>query len=588
MYQKSKAMGIKSNKTFDILLTCTFCIFLLFFQLNFLSYDLGVLTSYINNFNALNELAFWSQFYNPLFSETSLNNPIKYNIIANIIYLLSFVLSSSIVFTILPVIFCTLSFYISIKIYKLYSINIYWAGLLSFLGITGISSLPIASSLISLLGMDLSYIDNSNHYFDLLTSFSSSFVLLSFLTLMYLTLSEQLVASKLKSYLPTLWCFTVFIHPSIFIFGFAFILVINLIKEYRASTNLDRRLNIYEFFKINILPLVIAIPYFIMNINFFNLDIVEISSDFSYISFFKGISLYFILPFTLMAISSSSFKVDPFEIIVKFWPIFLLASLELLLRVASIPGVLSIDTSTILDRVSIYFLHFFYYVPFLSIIGKDFTYLPELQKNNISVAQRLRSFFMFFYKHLSIPFSIIFISVVSYNSLSSFRNDIYTQIDEHASKIYASVNEINDSSKNIIFNTIDDNLIYSYISNTVLPFNTFYSSLEDVSKLKNKKFISNIVFSNTSNAKQNKISELNIHSGFNKSVYYSDERQVKLLSWLNMTYHDGANNKKNIPNVTSIGFFNENYLISNKALKSIEDLEYINKKKIDGFIVYSK
>jgi hypothetical protein len=55
-----------------------------------------------------------------------------------------------------------------------------------------------------------------------------------------------------------------------------------------------------------------------------------------------------------------------------------------------------------------------------------------------------------------------------------------------------------------------------------------------------------------------------------------------------MTYHNGANNKKNIPNVTSIGFFNENYLISNKALKSIEDLEYINKKKIDGFIVYSK
>ncbi len=581
-------MEIKGNKKFDIFITCIFCIFLLFFQLKFLSYDLGVLTSYINNFNALNELAFWSQFYNPLFIETSLSNPIKYNLIANIIYLLSFILSSSIVFTILPVAFCTLSFYISIKIYKLYSINIYWAGLLSFLGLTSISSLPIASSLTSFLTMDLGYINNSTHYFDLLTSFSSSFVLLSFLTLMYLTLKEQIVASTLKSYLPTLWSFAVFIHPSIFIFGFAFILVINLIKEYRASTNLEYKLNIYGFSKINILPLVIAIPYFVMNINFFNIEIVEISRDFSYLNFFKSISLYFILPFSLMALSSSTFRVDPFEIIVKFWPIFVLASLELILRVASIPGILSIDSSTILDRVAIYFLHFFYYVPFLSIIGKNFTYLPELQKEDSSVSQRLRTFFMFFYKRLSIPFLIIFICMVSYNSVSSFRNDIYSQIDEHASKIYISVSEINDPSKNIIFNSIDDNLIYSYLSNTVLPFNTFYSSLEEVSMLKNKKFISKIIFSNASNTKQNKISELNIHSGFNESIYYSDERQIKLLSWLNMTYHDETNNKRNIPDITSIGFFDENYLISNKTLKIIDDLEYIDKKKINEFIVYSK
>ncbi len=581
-------MEIKGSKKFDIFITCIFCIFLLFFQLKFLSFDLGVLTSYINNFNALNELAFWSQFYNPLFIETSLSNPIKYNLIANIIYLLSFILSSSIVFTILPVAFCTLSFYISIKIYKLYSINIYWAGLLSFLGLTSISSLPIASSLTSFLTMDLGYINNSTHYFDLLTSFSSSFVLLSFLTLMYLTLKEQIVASTLKSYLPTLWSFAVFIHPSIFIFGFAFILVINLIKEYRASTNLEYKLNIYGFSKINILPLVIAIPYFVMNINFFNIEIVEISRDFSYLNFFKSISLYFILPFSLMALSSSTFRVDPFEIIVKFWPIFVLASLELILRVASIPGILSIDSSTILDRVAIYFLHFFYYVPFLSIIGKSFTYLPELQKDDSSVSQRLRTFFMFFYKRLSIPFLIIFICMVSYNSVSSFRNDIYSQIDEHASKIYISVSEINDPSKNIIFNSIDDNLIYSYLSNTVLPFNTFYSSLEEVSMLKNKKFISKIIFSNASNTKQNKISELNIHSGFNESIYYSDERQIKLLSWLNMTYHDETNNKRNIPDITSIGFFDENYLISNKTLKIIDDLEYIDKKKINEFIVYSK
>jgi len=581
-------MGIKNIKLIDFYLSGIFFLFLFLFQVKFLDFNLGVLTSYVNNFNALNELAFWTQFNNPLFIETPLNNPLKYNIISNLIYLLSLLFSNQFIFTILPVLFSVFSFYLSIKIYKLYGLNIYWSGLLSFLGITSISSLPIASSLLSILKLDISYIKDTNHYFDLLTSFSSSFVLFVFLFMLYISLREQKSLTKFKPFIPALWCSSVFVHPSIFIFGYAFILIINIIREYRAYEKKDYKLSLYKFCCINFLPLIIAAPYFLMNLNFFNINSGEISFSFSYLIFLKSISLYFILPFALMLISSSIYKLDPFEILVKFWPIFLIAFLELILRVFSIPGFLSINSSTILDRVSMYFLHFFYYVPFLSIIGKKFTYLPVIQKEEISLSDQIRSMFTFFYKRLSIPLSIILIGLVTVNSFSSFKSNFYNEIDNHASNIMATVNLLNVPKNNIAFVAIDDNLIYSYLSQSVLPFNSFFSSKQDINKNLKQDVISNIIFGDSKKNLDNNLSELNIYNSFDKEILNSIERQRKLLSWLNVTYHDSSNKNASYSNNLSEKFLEENYLITKESIKSIEDLEFIIKKNINEYLLYTK
>ena len=51
-----------------------FFLFLGFFQSPFFEYELGILTSYVNNFNALNEITFWSSFYgDSLFESSSLS-----------------------------------------------------------------------------------------------------------------------------------------------------------------------------------------------------------------------------------------------------------------------------------------------------------------------------------------------------------------------------------------------------------------------------------------------------------------------------------------------------------------------------------
>ena len=54
-----------------------FFFYLFFFQYPFFNYELGVLTSYVNNFNALNEISFWSGFFGDSFILSSSFNPLK-------------------------------------------------------------------------------------------------------------------------------------------------------------------------------------------------------------------------------------------------------------------------------------------------------------------------------------------------------------------------------------------------------------------------------------------------------------------------------------------------------------------------------
>ena len=214
---------------FSLFSSLSFLIYLTFFQYPFLKYELGVLTSYINNFNALNEISFWNGFFGESFFASSDFSPLKLNLIAWSLFILSKVFSQSLIFSFAPIIFSTCSFYFALKIFELYKLQKSWSVLLAFLGMTSIASMPLFETLASIISFKFSFQSSSGVYFDLLTSFSSSMVLAGFLGLLYLTLKAELLKSSHKNLLPTLWALSVFIHPSLFIFGFSFILLINFI-----------------------------------------------------------------------------------------------------------------------------------------------------------------------------------------------------------------------------------------------------------------------------------------------------------------------------------------------------------------------
>ncbi len=347
-------------------------IYLLYFAYGyFLNTDLGFLADFRFNPFALNEISFWSQFQSEIYEITFPSNPIFYNLIGFIIFFLSKITSSFIIFTILPSILLILNFWLILRIFEFYSLPKSWSYLLAFLGLTSTSNLTLWNSLMALISGNgiLKNYDN----FDLAYSFSGSLTLFSFLALFNLTIKSIDLNSKLLSFIPLLWCLSVFIHPSIFIFGFAFFLILLTTQIYKKYVN-DKVVNFKKLIIINFLPLLIVVPYLLLNINFFGSTEALIVSEANTDTLFREITTYCLLPIIMMLISSYLYRVDPYEQIIRFWPIIILSILEILFRVTIFIDLFSINHNYIIDNISIYFLHFLYYVPFLSVISRKPTY----------------------------------------------------------------------------------------------------------------------------------------------------------------------------------------------------------------------
>ena len=142
------------NKTYKMIFSLFFGlqIYLLYFAYGyFLNTDLGFLADFRFNPFALNEISFWSQFQSEIYEITFPSNPIFYNLIGFIIFFLSKITSSFIIFTILPSILLILNFWLILRIFEFYSLPKSWSYLLAFLGLTSTSNLTLWNSLMALI-----------------------------------------------------------------------------------------------------------------------------------------------------------------------------------------------------------------------------------------------------------------------------------------------------------------------------------------------------------------------------------------------------------------------------------------------------
>jgi len=72
---------------------------------------------------------------------------------------------------------------------------------------------------------------------------------------------------------------------------------------------------------------------------------------------------YFVLPTALLGIAYAVNRVDPFEIWIKFWPVFVLMGVEIfLINMPRLFGV-GIEPQVVFERIGMLFLHFYYFVP---------------------------------------------------------------------------------------------------------------------------------------------------------------------------------------------------------------------------------
>jgi len=596
---------ISSNKFFFIS-TAFFSAYLLFFHYPFFIYELGVLTTYVSDINALSEISFWGALTNNSYQDIPLDNPIKFNLMAILLALLGNFFTSKIIFTIFPLVFTIISFFLFLKILDFYQLDKVWSLTLAFLGLTSISSSPFFQNTLLFLSGRFELLSTPG-YFDLLTSFSTAVILTMFLFLFYATLKLQSLKSKpiiigpgLKistNLFALLTGFSIFVHPSIFIFSYSFLFLSMFIKELRSKINRNR-FNTRKFLTLAFIPLLMAIPYLIIHIGFYGEPdlLKEIHTHNQISTLVKPFILYSFLPLILAIISSNIFMVDPYELLIKFWPILLMSIIEIIIRCISVLNIIPIDIEIIINRISIYFLHFFYYVPCLTIVSRNFSYLPVPNSKSKKFQHYIRKVMSVFGKTLKIPIGFIFLVIVSVSSYSAFSTLNSSYINNHVIQLNEVFNKIETSlnlkNRNFIFSSIDNNLITSFQGKNNNKLNFFLLSGSDRNKDSVEYDFLNSLLSSHKNLSLQTLNIKNVIIDDDFSNFFDQNtRQRTLLGWLKYSHSlDRASfyNTKDTFEVISKTFFNSYALITNKQYVILNDLDFLETEKIDEYYLYYK
>jgi len=102
---------------------------------------------------------------------------------------------------------------------------------------------------------------------------------------------------------------------------------------------------------------------------------------------------YFVLPVALTALVATVWRIDPFEILTRFWPIILFMGVELLLALLNLFTGTGALTELMFSRIGIFFLHMLYFVPLVHYAVRPHSsvaFSSGIERN--SLAAHLRTF----------------------------------------------------------------------------------------------------------------------------------------------------------------------------------------------------
>jgi|TARA_Y100000294_G_scaffold175230_1_gene194833 hypothetical protein len=260
--------------------------------------------------------------------------------------------------------FCFFPSLVAVIIFKIFkkilSSNM-WSFSLTILSLTATENFPFINFLIGFLKkFDLKTNVNLYENFEIMGFPIPSFSIFFFCFVFYLSLNIIRI-SKIRIFLLTfLWLLMIHIHPVDGFIGnlywISWLSILYIQKKIKLSTK-------------NILFL-----FFVYLINIF-LVINQLTFDALTINITQSISLYniffyFILSPMLMIICILVLKIDLYEFYQRFLNIYLLMFVEIILVLASINGI-GFELAMIETRISMFLLHFLYYVPVIYYLSKD-------------------------------------------------------------------------------------------------------------------------------------------------------------------------------------------------------------------------
>ena len=250
-------------------------------------------------------------------------------------------------------------FYLIVKIFRFY-LDILWSLAIAFAALISFDNYPFRDFLYGLIaGKGWAELASVRHFevmgFPIPALSTCALLLLLHYSIKYFRPQDLLQ----RSVLTALWAVHIHLHPIDALFGLCFwfsYLPIRLARSYGAGSS--RQVLIMVLQQLLLALLFVAPALLGLDRHIFT-QVGHVSPGAYYYS------MYFAAPLLLLALAFAVMRIDPHEILFKFWHIFLLLLLEFAIVFdADVLGV-GLNLEIVTSRIPLFFLHFYYYVPVL-------------------------------------------------------------------------------------------------------------------------------------------------------------------------------------------------------------------------------
>ena len=310
----------------------------------------------------------------------------------------------------------TLSYIFMVLIYRCF-LNWRWSISLSALGILGFIYDPFREFLMGML-LGEGWLTLGTDSLPGAVGFPFPAIsLLSFLIVFYLSIQRRYMSKRRSIILSIAWGLQSQIHIINLIFGVPFWVLFLGLKIWRSSNNNWSYKNTKQLFFHTAIVAIFCIPMIISIWLQFNsglgLDyLMRPPKDTNSFDWFF-ILAYCVIPLLLLRLAYGVFRVDPYEILIKFLPVWVAMLVELVLSLLWHFFGIGLPSELLQSRLGLYFLHIFYFTPAIYCMHRSIGNY-SIGTESLLLSHKIRSFCIWLFKDASLiflPFFLILLSV---------------------------------------------------------------------------------------------------------------------------------------------------------------------------------
>lgn len=386
----------------------------------------------------------------------------------------------------------TLSYTFLVLIYRCF-LNWRWSISLSALGILGFNFYPFREFLVGLLSGE-GLISIGADSIPGATGFPFPAIsLLSFLIVFYFSIKRVYMSKPRSIILSIAWAIQSQIHIINLIFGLSFWFCFFGFHIWRSSKNNWSFKESYQVLLHIGIVFFVCLPMILSIIFQFNyglgLDYLAGSAEGSKTLDWFFIIAYCIVPLLVLRITYGVFRVDSYELLVKFLPVWVAMAVELAIFLAWQIFGFGLPSELLSSRLGLFFLHIFYYTPAIYCMHRSNANY-SLGSESLRFSSKIRSFFIWLTRDASLiylPIIVILLSV--FFTISSEKN---YQKYQDSDLLYIKKNELVQSILTSEMNPGDVLVGPDIVSNLLLPIKERFGGIfanKIISKANSKEVI---------------------------------------------------------------------------------------------------